>query len=24
VYNDHAQKRSGARIGDKVEVAWDL
>jgi S-adenosyl-L-methionine hydrolase (adenosine-forming) len=24
VYKDNAQKRSGAMIGDKVEVAWDL
>jgi S-adenosylmethionine hydrolase len=24
VYKGHAQKRSGAMIGDKVEVAWDL
>lgn len=24
VYKGHAQKRSGALIGDRVEVAWDL
>jgi hypothetical protein len=24
VYKGHAQKRSGAMIGDKVELAWDL